>query len=269
MARAQDDGRGPQAQGIAAAPSGESQTTKAEGRDRRPVRHYGKKEHAAGPADNVKRLRIDGKATGRSGAGSRGGLTRGDPQACAHDLGGHAKDSPWGIGEEDGGHLPLTFGRASKTSDGIVEAREAWGAAWDETEHVALARLQSQMENGPASRGKRPQFWPRMGAVCEAIGQPMQRLSSPPSHSQDQPIERCWGLWALPGNGPKWVDGETRVEWANTLTWKGMHPIVALRRKVSQKGVALSQRAMQAVEARLARHPALPTWDILILPAAL
>jgi hypothetical protein len=52
------------------------------------------------------------------------------------------------------------------------------------------------------------------------------------------------------------------------MTWKGISPIVELSRKVYQKGVTLSKRAMQAVEARLTRHPELPKWDILILPAA-
>jgi hypothetical protein len=42
------------------------------------------------------------------------------------------------------------------------------------------------------------------------------------------------------------------------MTWKGMHPIVALSRQVYQKGVTLSKRAMQAVEARLERHLELP-----------
>ena len=65
------------------------------------------------------------------------------------------------------------------------------------------------------------------------------------------------------------VDVETMVEWAKTMTWKGIHPIVELSRKVYHKGVALSKRAMQAVEARLVRHPELPKWDILILPAAI
>ena len=69
-------------------------------------------------------------------------------------------------------------------------------------------------------------------------------------------------------NGTKLVDVETMVEWAKTMTWKGMHPIVELSRKVYQKGVALSKRAMRAVEARLARHPELPQWDILIHPAS-
>ncbi len=58
------------------------------------------------------------------------------------------------------------------------------------------------------------------------------------------------------------------LEWAKSMTWKGIRPIVELSRKVYQKGVALSKRAMQAVEARLARHPELPKWDILIRPSS-
>ena len=58
------------------------------------------------------------------------------------------------------------------------------------------------------------------------------------------------------------------LEWAKTMTWKGIHPIVELSRKVYQKGVALSKRAMQAVEARLTRHPKLPQWDIMIYPVS-
>ena len=69
------------------------------------------------------------------------------------------------------------------------------------------------------------------------------------------------------------VDVETMLEWAKSMTWKGISPIVELSRKVYQKGVALSKRAMQAIEARLTRHAELSKaelskWDILILPAA-
>ena len=67
-------------------------------------------------------------------------------------------------------------------------------------------------------------------------------------------------------NGTKLVDVETMVEWAKTMTWKGIHPIVALSQKVYQKGIALGKAAMQAVEARLERHPVLPKYDILIKP---
>jgi hypothetical protein len=48
------------------------------------------------------------------------------------------------------------------------------------------------------------------------------------------------------------------IAWAKSMTWKGLHPLVELSRKVYQKGVALRKRAMQVVEARLARHPELP-----------
>jgi len=41
---------------------------------------------------------------------------------------------------------------------------------------------------------------------------------------------------------------------------------VELSRKVYEKGITLSKKAMQAVEARLERNPKLPKWDILIRP---
>ena len=138
-----------------------------------------------------------------------------------------------------------------------------------EGEQAAMARLQIKMDNGPERRGKRTQFLQRMVAWGDAMGQPIQLLSSPPYHSKYNPIERCWGILARPWNGTKLVDVETMIAWAKSMTWKGLHPIVALSRKVDQKGVALNKRAMQVVEARLARHPELPKWDILILPAAI
>ena len=56
------------------------------------------------------------------------------------------------------------------------------------------------------------------------------------------------------------------VEWAKSMTWKGLHPIVELSQKVYQQGISLGKKAMRAVEARLERHPELPKWDLLIRP---
>ena len=69
-------------------------------------------------------------------------------------------------------------------------------------------------------------------------------------------------------NGTKLVDVETMLEWAKSMMWKGIHPVVELSRKVYEKGIALGKKAMQAVERRLELHPALPKWDILIRPAS-
>ena len=52
------------------------------------------------------------------------------------------------------------------------------------------------------------------------------------------------------------------------MTWKGLHPVVELSRKVYQKGIALGKKAMQAVERRLERHPELPKWDMLSRPVS-
>jgi hypothetical protein len=218
-------------------------------------------------AGNVKRLSIDCKATVAIGDVSRGGLTRGDNQAWDHDLGLQEKYIPCGIVDEASGQLTITFGSSYKTSDFIVDALEAWWAALEETEQVALARLQIKMDNGPESSGRRTQFLHRMVEFCDAIGKPIQLLYYPPYHSKYNPIERCWGILELHWNGTKLVDVETMVEWAKSMTWKGIHPIVALSRKAYQKGVALRKRAMHAVEARLERHLELPKWDILIHPA--
>jgi hypothetical protein len=58
------------------------------------------------------------------------------------------------------------------------------------------------------------------------------------------------------------------LEWAKSMTWKSIRPVVALSRQVYQKGIALSKKAMQEVESRLEHHPDLPKWDILIRPVA-
>jgi hypothetical protein len=51
------------------------------------------------------------------------------------------------------------------------------------------------------------------------------------------------------------------------MTWKGIHPVINLSKKVYQKGIALSGKAMEEIEKRLERNPWLPKWDILIQPA--
>ena len=213
-------------------------------------------------------MSIDCKATVALGEVSRGGLTRGDHRACDHDLGLKEKYIPCGIVDEDSAQLHITFGSSAKTSDCIVDALEAWWAALDKAQQVAMARLQIKMDNGPESSGIRTQFLHRMVQFADQIGKPIHLLYYPPYHSKYNPIERCWGILELHWNGTKLVDVKTMLEWAKSMTWKGIHPVVELSRKVYQKGIALSKKAMQAIESRLERHPELPKWDILIRPAS-
>ena len=105
-----------------------------------------------------------------------------------------------------------------------------------------------------------------MVQLVDAIGKPVQLLYYPPYHSKYNPIERCWGILEQHWNGTKLLDAETMLEWAKSMTWKGLHPVVELSRKVYQKGISLGKAAMQAVEARLKRDTKLPKYDILINP---
>jgi Rhodopirellula transposase DDE domain len=219
-------------------------------------------------AGTVKRLRMDGKATVQSGEFSRGGLTRGDHRARAHDRGGKEQDGPCGIVDEERGALAITLGSASKTRDCIVETSAAKWDARHEQEKADPSLVQINMDNGPESRGRRTPFLSRMVQRAAVITKPIQRLYSPPSHSTYHPSESCWGILEWQWHGAKLIDVETMLGWAKQMTWKGMHPAVALSRTVYEKGIALSKAAMQAVEARLKRAPQLPTYDILVNPAS-
>ena len=209
---------------------------------------------------------MDCKATVNIGAFSRGGYTRGEHNASDHDLGGKEKYLPCGIVDEDTAQLYVTFGSSSKTSDCIVETLAAWWQRLSATEQSALDRVQIKMDNGSESSGVRTPFLQRMVHFVDTIGKPIQRLYSPPYHSKYNPIERGWGMMELPWNGAQLMDVETMLEWAKRMTWKGLHPVVELSRKVYAKGVSLSKAARRAVEARLERNPLLPKWDILIQP---
>jgi hypothetical protein len=209
---------------------------------------------------------MDCKATVKIGEFSRGGLTRGDNQASDHDRGCKEKYVPCGIVDEESAELTITFGSSAKTSDFIVDVLETKWDALDEAEKAATRLIQIKIDNGPESSGRRTQFLHRMVQLADAIHKPIPLLYYPPYHSKYNPIERCWGILELHWNGTKLIDAETMLAWAKRMTWKGLHPVVELSHKVYQKGIALGKAAMQAVEARLERHPVLPKYDILINP---
>jgi transposase len=168
--------------------------------------------------------------------------------------------------DEDTAQLYVTFGSSAKTSDFLVDTLLAWWQRLPVQEQRAIERVQLKMDNGPESSGVRTQFLHRMGQLVDTIGKPLQLLYYPPYHSKYNPIERCWGILELHWNGTQLYTVDTMLAWAQSMTWKGIKPVVDLSRKVYAKGVTLSKAAMRAVEARLARNPLLPKWDILILP---
>lgn len=210
---------------------------------------------------------MDCKATVKLGAFSRGGKTRGEYKASDHDFGGTEHYIPCGLLDENTAQLHVTFGSSAKTSDFLVDTLTAWWHGLTVQEQGAIEQIQLKMDHGPESSGVRTQFLHRMVQLVDTIGKPVQLLYYPPYHSKYNPSERCWGILELHWNGTQLRTVDTRLEWAQSMTWKGLKPVVELSRKVYAKGVTLSKTAMQAVEARLERNPLLPKWDILIHPA--
>jgi hypothetical protein len=191
---------------------------------------------------------MDCKATVNIGAFPRGGYTRGDHKASDHALGCQEKYIPCGIVDEDTAQLYVTFGSSTKTSDFIVDTLTAWWQGLSATEQGGIDRVQIKMDNGSESSRVRTPFLHRMVQFVDTIGKPIQLLYSPPYHSKYNPIERCWGVMECHGNGAQLIDVETMLEWAQRMTWKGVHPLVKRSRTVYAKGVSLGKAAMRAVQ---------------------
>ena len=144
----------------------------------------------------------------------------------------------------------------------------AWWHGLSAPEQHAVERVQLETgQNGPESSGVRTQFLHRLVQfVGNAHREAVQVVIYPLYPGKYNPIERCWGILELHWNGTLLHDTDTMLEWAKSMTWKGIKPVVELSRNVYAKGVTLSKSAMHAVEARVERNPLLPKWDILISP---
>ncbi len=88
----------------------------------------------------------------------------------------------------------------------------------------------------------------------------------PPYHSKYNPIERCWGILEAHWNGALLNTRDTVLEWARTMTWKGVRPIVELLDRVYEKGVRIAKKAFQKIEERLKRDESLPKYSVTIQP---
>ena len=59
---------------------------------------------------------------------------------------------------------------------------------------------------------------------------------------------------------------ETVLNFAQTMTWNGHHPVVKLVEKAYQKGVRLTPKEMAELEERFERLPDLEKWFVRISP---
>ena len=87
----------------------------------------------------------------------------------------------------------------------------------------------------------------------------------PPYHSKYNPVELLGGLenhW----NGTLLNTLETTLEWAKTMTWKGLEPVVEVLESIYKKGVCVGKKSFQSIADRITRHLVLPKYSVNIQP---
>ena len=226
--------------------------------------------HAAAHADpQTLRISIDTKAKVKVAPFSRGGLARGAQavRAADHDMQPDAILAPAGILEVECGQLNLIFGTSRDTSDFVADALDLW---WADRKSVYpnIQRLLLDLDNGPEVGSSRTQFMNRLVAFSDRHRLTLELAYYPPYHSKYNRIERCWGILENHWNGALLSSIATTLEWAKTMTWRGVQPIVHLLDRVYETGVRLTKAAFRPVAARLKRSEALPKWSVVIHPAS-
>lgn len=208
---------------------------------------------------------MDAKATVNLGPFARGGKSRIPTQAVDHDFQPEARVTPVGILMPATNEL-FVYGVTSRvTSDCLVDRLEQW---WESVRNRFghITTLLINLDNGPENQSHRTQFMYRLLAFARQSGLTIQLAYYPPYHSKYNPIERCWGVLEQHWNGSL-LDGlQVALDFIETMTWRGVHPVVTAVTRVYRTGVRLTKNAMAAIEQSLIRDPHLGRWFVTISP---
>jgi len=132
--------------------------------------------------------------------------------------------------------------------------------------YAHINKLVINLDNGPNSASNRTQFIRRMVEFAEKSGLQIRLVYYPPYHSKYNPIERCWGILEEHWNGEILNSIEKTIDFAKTMTWKGMKPIVHFCDKIYEKGITLTKKEMKKYDRKILRSYLLPKWDLIINP---
>jgi len=215
------------------------------------------------------RISIDTKAKVDLCDSSRGGTSRCRKavQANDHDMGFKDKLAPFGILNVMTGLLTILFGVSFETSDFIVDCLEHW---WNNNkeQNSHIKQLVINLDNGPQNSSHRTQFMKRMIDFADKNNLEIVLAYYPPYYSKYNPIERCWGILENHWSVALLNTIETTLEWAKTMTWKGISPVIKLVKTAYQKGVRMTKKAFNALANRIDRDASLPKYYLTIRPQA-
>lgn len=207
------------------------------------------------------RISIDAKAAVKVGPFARGGKSRIATKAADHDFQPTATVTPVGIFLPASDELFL-YGVTSKvTSDCLVDRLIDW---WESVRErfSQITTLVINVDNGPENHSRRTQFMHRLVEFVQKYHLTIRLAYYPPYHSKYNPVERCWGILEQHWNGSLLDSVDAVIEFARTMTWKRVHPVVELVTTLYQTGVKLTKEAMETVESQLQRLPSLEKWFV-------
>lgn len=198
---------------------------------------------------------------------SRGGVARGQEavRAADHDMHPEAVLAPAGILEVAADQLNLVFGTSRDTSDFVADCLELW---WTNRQaaYPDVRRLLIDLDNGPEIGSSRTQFMKRLVEFSDRHQLTLEMAYYPPYHSKYNLIERCWGILENHWNGALLRTVQAALAWAQTMTWRGVAPLVHLLDHHYETGVRLTPRLFRPIAARLKRSLTLPKWSLVIQP---
>ncbi len=212
-------------------------------------------------ADDTLRISIDAKATVNIGPFSRRGRSRTKTKAADHDFKPEATLTPFGIVLPEYDDLTVYMTGSKVTSDFIVDRLGDWWE-FNRVRFPEVTRLVLNLDNGPENHSRRTQFLKRVVEFARKYGLRVHLAYYPPYPSKYNPIERCWGILELHGNGALLDSVEAVLGYTETMTWKGGHPEVVLDETPYSTGVRLGREEMEELESKVVRLPSLEKWFV-------
>jgi transposase len=208
---------------------------------------------------------MDAKATVKVGPFSRGGKNRVPTYAADHDFQPAATVTPVGIFLPNSDELFMYAVTSKVTSDCLVDRLVQW---WEQVRprFPQITTLVINLDNGPENHSRRTQFLYRLVQFAQTYGLTIRLAYYPPYHSKYNPIERCWGILENHWNGALLDTVDAVLRFAESMTWKGLHPMVDLVTTTYETGVKRTKEAMATLESQVARLPQLEKWFVDIVP---
>jgi hypothetical protein len=214
----------------------------------------------ADESEGIVRISMDAKANVNIGPFSRGGYSRISVNACDHDFKPDTVLKPYGIFFPALDETYLYFTESNITADFIVDTLEdLWPMINARFNPHTIA---INMDNGPENNSRRTQFMKRLVDFAVKNEVSLSLVYYPPYHSKYNPVERVWGVLENHWKGQLLDSVEKTLGLAGTMTYNGINPVVKFVTDAYEKGVKLTQKAMEHIESMIERVPGIGKWAV-------